>query len=489
MKKNLLAILTCLSIILSLLLPTGTAFAEGKAAPESLEAPSSISSRFNSASIFIRFTQPTSVNEINLDESGYTGKVSVLVDYKKNDGEWVIGDKEWGDVNQSLFSLPETKNWFVRLVNIHHDINNTTDVWYTARGLGEENYDFKNNTYYFRVRFIYEEYIGKGQYKHVCSPYSAVTGYGKDAKPKMPASLEAPVNLSGELLTEKDGAPYFMLNWEIPASISEDNKVVKVFHTIDWKVGNGTWASETRGMNEYHAGSDLLTDKHKIKPLDKGGIGKVDIEANIYYFRAYFTYTYDKVIVKSPYSNTFSIGTPSFKASSWAEEGIKKANEAGLMTEKLKMADPKGPITREEFSEIAIKLYEKVTGKEAVYDNTTDFSDTTNPEIYKAYKLGIVKGVGEGKFAPDQLVTREQIAAMMQRAVKAMKPDADISTAGAEAFKDEKDISGYAVEPVKFMSKQGLLKGTNGRFDPKSSTTREQAINIVVRTYEKYSAN
>ncbi len=488
MKKNFLVILTCLSVILTLFLPTGTAFAESKAAPETLEAPSSLNCRIKDASIMIRFTEPAIVEEINMDKSGYVGKVYALVDYKKNDGEWVIGDKEWGDIDQSLASLTETKNWFIRLVNAQHDINNTAETWYTARGLGEKSYDFKNNTYYFRVRFVYEEY-NKGQYKHAWSPYSAVSGYGKDAKPKMPASLEAPANLNGELLKDDDGVPYFMLNWEIPASISEGNKVTKISHIIDWKVGNGTWASQTKGMNEYIAGSGLLTNTEKINPLDRGGIGKVDIKAEIYYFRAYFTYTYDKVTVKSPYSNTFSIGTPSFKSSPWAAEGIKKANEVGLMTEKLKMADPKGPITREEFSEIAIKLYEKVTGKEAVYDNTTEFSDTTNPEIYKAYKLGIVKGVGEGKFAPDQLVTREQIAAMMQRAVKAMKPDADLSTAGAEAFKDEKNISNYALEPVKFMSRQGLLKGTNGRFDPKSSTTREQAINIVVRTYEKYSAN
>ena len=487
MKKNFLAILTCLSVILSVLLPTGTAFAEGKTAPESLEAPSSIYCRPWSASIMIRFTEPASVHEINVSGSGYTGNVYAIIDYKKNDGEWAIGDKEWSDTDQSLSSLPETKNWFVRLPSLLHDINNTTEKFYNYKALGEKSYDFKNNTYYFRVRFVYEEYLGKSKYKHVWSPYSVISGYGKDAKLQMPASLEAPLNLGGELLTEKSGAPYFMLNWEIPESISEGNKVINISHIIDWKIGNGTWASETKNMNVYRAGSALLDNKDKINPLNKGGIGKVDIKAEIYYFRAYYTYTYDKVTVKSPYSNTFSIGTPSFTSSPWAAEGIKKANEAGLMTEKLKMADPKGPITREEFSEIAVKLYEKVTGKEAVYDNTTDFSDTTNPEIYKAFKLGIVKGVGEGKFAPDKLVTREQIAAMMQRAVQAMKPDADISTAGAEAFKDEKDISNYAVEPVKFMSKQGLLKGTNGRFDPKSSTTREQAINIVVRTYDKYS--
>lgn len=486
LRKSIVAIL-CLSILASLILPVSV-FAEEKPLPASLEAPNSISCRFVSASIKIRYTEPASVHELH-EGNNYKGTLYAIIDYKKNNGEWTLGEKEFGDTTGSIPSMPDVKNWVSRPANLVHDINNTIESFYIARGLGEPGakYDFVNNTYYFRVRFVFEVYKGNNQYTHVSSPYSAVAGYGKDAKPNMPASLQAPANLNGELLVEKSGYPYFMLNWDIPASISEGNKVVEISHNIDWKVGNGTWASETKNMNEYKAGSDQLTNKQRCNTMNKGGIGEVDIKANIYYFRAYFKYSYNGVTVKSPYSNTFSIGTPSFTASAWAMNDIKKANDYGLMTEKLKAADLKGPITREEFSEIAIKLYEKITGEAATYDNLTEFSDTKNPEIYKAFKLGIVKGIGGGKFAPDELVTREQIAAMMQRAVKAMKPDADQSTDGAEAFIDEKDISNWALDSVKFMSRQGLLKGANGRFGPKDSTTREQGIVIVVRTYDKYS--
>ncbi len=489
MLRKSIVIIIFLSILASFIL-SGTVFAESKPTPTSLEAPTSISCRFVNASIIVRFTEPMSLHEMHVPNSGYSGTIYAQVDYKKNNGDWVIGDTELGETNTSVAYMPETKNWIIRPFNQLHDINNTMETWYVARGLGEpgNKYDFENNTYYFRIRFVLETYQGSKVYQHLYSAYSSVAGYGKDAKPNMPSSLEAPQNLKGELLTEKDGRPYFMLNWDIPESISEENKVAEISHNIDWKVGNGTWASETKNMNEYKAGSGLLTNEQKCNPLDKGGIGEVDIQANVYYFRAYFRYTYNGVTVKSPYSNTFSIGTPSFTASAWAVNDIKKANDLGLMTEKLKAANPKGAITREEFSEIAIKLYEKVTGKAATYDNLTEFSDTKNPEIYKAFKLGIVKGIGGGKFAPDELVTREQIAAMMQRAVKAMKPEVDQSTDGAEAFKDEEDISNWALNSVKFMSKQGLLKGANGKFGPKDSTTREQGIVIVVRTYDKYSS-
>jgi hypothetical protein len=60
---------------------------------------------------------------------------------------------------------------------------------------------------------------------------------------------------------------------------------------------------------------------------------------------------------------------------------------------------------------------------------------------------------------------------------------------GAEKFSDENLISSYALESVKFMSKHGLIKGSNGYVNPKGTTTREQAVLIVYRTYEMYKSN
>ena len=53
------------------------------------------------------------------------------------------------------------------------------------------------------------------------------------------------------------------------------------------------------------------------------------------------------------------------------------------------------------------------------------------PEIFKAYELGIVKGVRK-QICSKELTNREQVAVMMHRAVKVLKPDVDFSIAGAE---------------------------------------------------------
>ena len=143
------------------------------------------------------------------------------------------------------------------------------------------------------------------------------------------------------------------------------------------------------------------------------------------------------------------------------------------------------PITREELCEVIMKLYEKSIG-EAEFTDMSAFTDTQNPEVFKAYELGIVNGVGDNKFAPKELTNREQVATMLHRAVKAIRPDADFSTEGAESFKDENLISPWAIESVKFMNKNGLILGSDGYVNPKGTTTREQAVLIVVRIFEKY---
>jgi hypothetical protein len=41
------------------------------------------------------------------------------------------------------------------------------------------------------------------------------------------------------------------------------------------------------------------------------------------------------------------------------------------------------PITREEFAEVSVKLYEKYTGKQAAAGDMSVFSNTSNPEIFR----------------------------------------------------------------------------------------------------------
>lgn len=174
-------------------------------------------------------------------------------------------------------------------------------------------------------------------------------------------------------------------------------------------------------------------------------------------------------------------------ASEWAKPELDRALEYGLITNRIKdnMAQD---ITREEFAETAVKLYEQYTGIEAKQGDKT-FTDTANTEIYKAANLGLVAGVGGGAFAPDELITREQMATILLRALKVIEPSADFSTDNAPIFDDDGQIGSWAKGGVYYCAKTSLMGGIgNNLFDPVGNASREQAVAVCKRAYEYFKS-
>ncbi len=245
---------------------------------------------------------------------------------------------------------------------------------------------------------------------------------------------------------------------------------------FEQKIGDGQW--EESGYNPVETFEMDATNSY-IETYTWGQ----DYKSTVMSYRVrMMIYDTSAVLASSPWSNVASVG---LKASAWAAPEIEKAMSYGLVPDSIN-GDFTRPITREEFAELSVRLYEVYTGNKADPSPDNTFSDSKNPEVLKGYKLGIINGVGGGKFDPKALTNREQIAAMLNRAVKVISPDADLSTTGAPKFNDEKNIASYFLENVKFMSKNGFIKGTNGSFDPKGTCTREMAVLIAVRVYEYY---
>lgn len=189
-----------------------------------------------------------------------------------------------------------------------------------------------------------------------------------------------------------------------------------------------------------------------------------------------------------------------FQASSWAIGELEKAHREGLIPDILEGVDLTKTISREEFAGLAVRLYEKATGTEADAAAPNPFTDTANAEILKAYKLGITQGTSPTTFSPAVLIDREQCAVMLYRTIKIIAPAGNYSTEGVRDFADQKQISAWAAEGTKYMSKLGIIKGDNGgNFMPKAVTpeqeaagygmaAREAAILMSIRSYEQIKA-
>lgn len=178
-------------------------------------------------------------------------------------------------------------------------------------------------------------------------------------------------------------------------------------------------------------------------------------------------------------------GDPS-AVSSWANDSVQQARERKIVTDEI-LSMYKKDITREEVCEIAVKLYQALSGKEIEEPTESPFSDTYNEEIIKAYNLKIVSGIGNNQFGPELKVTREQIAVMFYNTIKAALPDEDIAPKAALSFSDANSISSWAVTPLTYMNEKGIITGVGGNLlSPAGNATREQAIVMINRVYNLF---
>ncbi len=174
-------------------------------------------------------------------------------------------------------------------------------------------------------------------------------------------------------------------------------------------------------------------------------------------------------------------GTPS----NWALASVKRANDINIIPEHIELGY-KNRITREEFSEISLKLYEAITGKSAILQGQNPFIDTKNTSIQKAYNLGLVKGRGNGIFAPYDMISRQEISVILYRALKAAKPYYNYTFNYQYIFEDDYAIASWARGAVGYLYGIEVINGVGyNMFDPKRNTSKEEAIVLAQRIYDK----
>jgi len=177
--------------------------------------------------------------------------------------------------------------------------------------------------------------------------------------------------------------------------------------------------------------------------------------------------------------------------SSWAQSEIDTARSKGLV---VTDADKnyQGNVSRVLFCSQVVNMVETVLGYEVSITISNPFTDTSDEEIMKAYQLGIVNGISATKFAPNDPITREQIAAMMMRGARKLdnltgETYAYVPDISGISFSDQGEISSWALEDIKKANSLDIMKGVGeGRINPKGQTTVEQSILLIGRLYDGF---
>ena len=173
---------------------------------------------------------------------------------------------------------------------------------------------------------------------------------------------------------------------------------------------------------------------------------------------------------------TPSTGLPFYdvKSDDWFVNDVAYCYKAGLMTGMSQtLFGPNDTTTRAQFATV---LY-RMAGSPAV-TASNPFSDCkghwAEKAITWAYQKGVVTGVSSSSFAPDDRITREQMVTMLFRYSGASAPSGSLS------FTDAYRISAYARPAVIWAVQNNIVSGMpDGSFNPQGYATRAQLAKVL----------
>ena len=171
--------------------------------------------------------------------------------------------------------------------------------------------------------------------------------------------------------------------------------------------------------------------------------------------------------------------------SDWYFDAAHYMNANGLMTGVSdKVFAPNDLITRGMFAQI---LY-RIVGEPEVETSST-FTDVPADEYYAdavawAQSVGVINGMTETEFMPDNYITREEIAATIYRLASYTEFDVS-ATADLSVFTDNASVSDWARESLSWSVGYGIVSGKeNNTLDPQGNATRAEAAAMLQRFLE-----
>ncbi|HBH13453.1 MAG TPA: hypothetical protein DDX29_10130 [Clostridiales bacterium] len=135
---------------------------------------------------------------------------------------------------------------------------------------------------------------------------------------------------------------------------------------------------------------------------------------------------------------------------------------------------PENKITREEFASILVRALGLESKTGLYFDDTLDRWSTDN--ISTAIYHAIIKGYSENAFGPEDLITREQMAVMIARALELDEEFEETS------LSDINEASPWSESSILSAVSKGLLDGyPDGTFRPKNNLSRAEAIKVIFK--------
>ena len=175
---------------------------------------------------------------------------------------------------------------------------------------------------------------------------------------------------------------------------------------------------------------------------------------------------------------------PDIPENAWYKDAAAYVSNQGIMTGTARdRFDPDSTVTRAQLAQILYAMENKPESKAGSFSDVPDgawFADAVN----WASGSRLVAGYGDGRFGPNDPVTREQLIAVLYQ-YAGSKGKTESGSGDLNSFPDAGTVSGYAVTPMKWAVGNVLIAGIDGKLMPQGATPRAQMAVILKAFCEK----
>ena len=183
----------------------------------------------------------------------------------------------------------------------------------------------------------------------------------------------------------------------------------------------------------------------------------------------------------SYYAVGYNLVTFSDIQNHWAKDNIEYLAAREILNGKGQdLFDPEGKVTRAEF----VTMLANLVGADTSQPSNAGFTDVVKGAWYEGYvdwavANGIVSGYGDGRFGPNDQITREQMAVMLEKFIEVIDLNGQ-KVNEAVSFIDQEKVSSWATASVAKIQEYGIISGrTDGSFAPQDNASRAEAATVI----------
>lgn len=292
---------------------------------------------------------------------------------------------------------------------------------------------------------------------------AALTSLAAEAGANVSVTLETATDTAALATAQKTALDGFTTSATVSISVTSGDKTISDF-------GGGTVQLT---VPFTPAGETLAENYAGYYVADDGAMSSVPSTFTATSWKFDIAHNSDYVAVYEPYSDV--------KATYWGAKAIQYAYDNKIMTGMTATTfEPETKLSRAMMVTMLYRLKGASAGAAGQFADV-NVGDWYADAVNWAAGAKVASGMGDGTFAPNTTMTREQMAQFLYNYAKANGIDVS-KTASLAKFSDSAKVSNWATAAMQWAVAEGYISGMDdGTLAPQGTATRAQVATVFMR--------